>query len=43
MPVAGSEMLEVGAFPGERVPELVFASHREALRDWMGSRARAAS
>jgi ADP-ribose pyrophosphatase YjhB (NUDIX family) len=31
---AGTEMLEVGAFPRERVPELVFASHREALQDW---------
>ena len=38
--VAGSEMLEVGAFPRERVPELVFTSHREALRDWMGLAAR---
>jgi ADP-ribose pyrophosphatase YjhB (NUDIX family) len=36
VPVAGSEMLEVAAFPGDRVPELVFASHRQAMRDWIG-------
>ena len=31
---AGPEMLEVSAFPGNQVPELVFTSHREALADW---------
>jgi len=35
--VAGSEMLEVAAFPGEDVPELVFTSHRQAMRDWLAS------
>jgi hypothetical protein len=34
VPVAGSEMLEVGAFPGECVPDLAFTSHREAMSDW---------
>lgn len=33
--VASSEMLEVGAFPGDRLPELVFTSHREAMNDWI--------
>jgi hypothetical protein len=33
--VAGSEMLEVCAFPGDRLPELVFTSHREAMDDWV--------
>jgi ADP-ribose pyrophosphatase YjhB (NUDIX family) len=36
-PVAGSEMLEIGAFPGDRLPELVFTSHREAMSDWLQS------
>ncbi|HEY4027221.1 MAG TPA: NUDIX domain-containing protein [Candidatus Dormibacteraeota bacterium] len=35
VPVAGSEMLEVGAFPGHCLPELAFTSHREAMSDWM--------
>jgi len=34
-PVAGAEMLEVGAFPGDRLPELVFDSHRRAVSDWL--------
>jgi ADP-ribose pyrophosphatase YjhB (NUDIX family) len=42
VPVAGSEMLEVGAFPGDRLPELVFTSHRQAFADWLGIRAGAA-
>lgn len=33
--VAGSEMLEVAAFPGDRVPELIFTSHRQAMSDWL--------
>lgn len=37
VPVAGSEMLEVGAFPGDRLPELAFTSHREAVTDWLGA------
>lgn len=35
VPVAGSEMLEVAAFPPDGLPELAFASHREAMRDWL--------
>src|SRR5215469_1165166 len=35
--VAGSEMLEVATFPGTEVPELVFTSHRQAMRDWLAS------
>lgn len=35
VPVRGSEMLEVEVFPPERLPELAFASHREAMRDWL--------
>jgi 8-oxo-dGTP diphosphatase len=35
VPVAGSEMLEVGAFPGDCLPELAFTSHREAMSDWL--------
>jgi ADP-ribose pyrophosphatase YjhB (NUDIX family) len=35
VPIAGSEMLEVAAFPGSEVPELVFTSHRQAMRDWL--------
>jgi 8-oxo-dGTP diphosphatase len=34
VPVAASEMLEIGAFPGDRLPELAFTSHRQAMRDW---------
>ena len=37
VPVAGSEMLEVATFPGSEVPELVFTSHRQAMRDWLTS------
>jgi ADP-ribose pyrophosphatase YjhB (NUDIX family) len=33
-PVAGAEMLEVRAFPGDSLPELVFTSHRQAMSDW---------
>jgi len=35
--VAGTEMLEVATFPGSEVPELVFTSHRQAMRDWLAS------
>ena len=35
VPVAGSEMLEVSAFPGHRLPELAFTSHRQAVSDWL--------
>jgi ADP-ribose pyrophosphatase YjhB (NUDIX family) len=34
IPVAGAEMLEVASFPPDQVPELVFTSHRDAMRDW---------
>ena len=34
VPVAGSEMLEVNAFPGDSMPELAFNSHRQAMTDW---------
>jgi 8-oxo-dGTP diphosphatase len=32
---AGSEMLEVAAFPARSLPELVFTSHQQAMRDWL--------
>jgi 8-oxo-dGTP diphosphatase len=35
VPVAGSEMLEVAGFPGDRVPQLAFTSHQQAMSDWM--------
>jgi ADP-ribose pyrophosphatase YjhB (NUDIX family) len=35
MLVSGSEMLEVEVFPRDRLPELAFPSHREAMRDWL--------
>lgn len=34
-PGAGSEMLEVGLFSPENLPELAFASHGRAIRDWL--------
>ena len=37
VPVAGTEMLEVATFPGGHVPDLVFTSHRQAMRDWLTS------
>lgn len=37
VPSAGTEMLEVRAFPRDGVPELVFTSHRQAMTDWMAS------
>jgi 8-oxo-dGTP diphosphatase len=33
-PAAGSEMLEVAAFPAGGLPELAFSSHRQAMSDW---------
>lgn len=35
-PSAGSEMLEVGLFSFDNLPELAFTSHRNAIRDWAG-------
>jgi ADP-ribose pyrophosphatase YjhB (NUDIX family) len=35
VPSAGPEMLEVATFPHDDLPELVFPSHREAVRDWL--------
>ena len=32
---AGSEMLEVQAFPRDGLPELAFTSHRQVMRDWL--------
>jgi len=37
VPTAGTEMLEVCAFPRDSVPELVFTSHRQAMTDWLAS------
>lgn len=37
VPAAGSEMLEVQTFAPDRLPEVVFPSHRQALRDWLVS------
>jgi len=37
VPTTGSEMLEVAAFRRDRLPELVFPSHREAMRDWLAA------
>ena len=33
-PVAGAEMLEIGYFAADALPELAFPSHREAMNDW---------
>lgn len=38
-PGPGPEMLEVGAFPPDRLPELAFPSHTNAVRDWLERRA----
>ena len=37
-PAAGDEMLEVAIFAGDRLPELAFSSHREAMSDWLACR-----
>jgi 8-oxo-dGTP diphosphatase len=34
----GPEMLETGAFPPERLPELAFPSHARAMLDWLEQR-----
>lgn len=34
-PMAGSEMLEVGSFQPERLPEVAFSTHRQAMSDWL--------
>jgi|SRR5919109_5393192 ADP-ribose pyrophosphatase YjhB (NUDIX family) len=34
-PGAGDEMLEVAAFSPDRIPELAFSSHRQAMSDWL--------
>jgi len=38
-PSTGSEMLEVGLFAPDNLPELAFSSHRRAIADWANSRA----
>jgi ADP-ribose pyrophosphatase YjhB (NUDIX family) len=38
-PAPGAEMLEVGSFAPDRLPEVAFPSHRDALRDWLAQRA----
>jgi ADP-ribose pyrophosphatase YjhB (NUDIX family) len=40
VPEAGSEMLEIATLPGDRLPDLAFMSHRQAMNDWMGRRER---
>jgi 8-oxo-dGTP diphosphatase len=34
-PAAGNEMLEVAAFSPFELPELAFASHQQAMSDWL--------
>jgi 8-oxo-dGTP diphosphatase len=41
-PSTGHEMLEVGLFAPDNLPELAFSSHRRAIADWAGSRTDAA-
>jgi ADP-ribose pyrophosphatase YjhB (NUDIX family) len=36
-PAAGSEMLEVAAFPRDRLPALAFTSHAEVVSDWLAN------
>ncbi len=38
---AGDEMLEIGTFPPDQVPQLAFPSHTWALEDWARERASA--
>jgi 8-oxo-dGTP diphosphatase len=38
-PTAGSEMLEVGLFAPDNLPELAFSSHRRAIAAWRQLRA----
>jgi ADP-ribose pyrophosphatase YjhB (NUDIX family) len=42
-PLAGAEMLEVGVFPRDGLPELAFPSHRTVLAEYLMSPARAAA
>ena len=42
-PSTGSEMLEVGLFAPDNLPELAFSSHRRAIGDWARSRAGSAT
>jgi 8-oxo-dGTP diphosphatase len=35
LPAPGSEMLEVGAFSPLEIPRLAFASHQQAMSDWL--------
>jgi ADP-ribose pyrophosphatase YjhB (NUDIX family) len=37
-PSPGPEMLEVGIFPPDRLPELAFPSHRQVMSDWLDGR-----
>ena len=37
-PAPGEEMLELGVFPAEALPELVFPSHLEAVIEWRRGR-----
>jgi hypothetical protein len=37
-PSAGHEMLEVGLFAPDNLPELAFPSHRRAIGDWARTR-----
>ena len=37
VPSTGSEMLEVAMFRRDDLPELVFPSHRQAMRDWLAA------
>jgi 8-oxo-dGTP diphosphatase len=41
VPSAGSEMLEVGTFAPDNLPELAFSSHRRAIAAWRESKERA--
>ena len=41
-PAPGAEMLEIGAFTPDHLPDLAFPSHQDALRDWLTERARRA-
>jgi ADP-ribose pyrophosphatase YjhB (NUDIX family) len=42
-PTTGQEMLEVGLFAPDNLPELAFSSHRRAIADWAAGRAAPAS
>jgi ADP-ribose pyrophosphatase YjhB (NUDIX family) len=38
VPTPGQEMLEVGVFPPDGIPELAFPSHRQIVSDWLKTR-----